>query len=121
MTSGHRVDGRGAIRGQPPVVHRTTPSSFRRWGRRGTTPRCDTHCLRCDDDGLSPVHSPYYCYQPLKPPGGGKGRFGKSRGGGEPLADAWARAGGGATSRTGTLPVLSGLRLEVKGDELSVT
>jgi DNA polymerase III subunit beta len=37
------------------------------------------------------------------------------------LADALATAGRAATSRTGTLPVLSGLRLEVRGDELSVT
>jgi DNA polymerase-3 subunit beta len=39
----------------------------------------------------------------------------------EILADALATAGRAATSRTGTLPVLSGLRLEVTGDELSVT
>ena len=39
----------------------------------------------------------------------------------EVLADALATAGRAATSRTGTLPVLSGLRLEVIGDELSVT
>ncbi|MET0146883.1 MAG: DNA polymerase III subunit beta [Ilumatobacteraceae bacterium] len=38
----------------------------------------------------------------------------------EVLADALATAGRAATSRTGTLPVLSGLRLEVKGDQLSV-
>ena len=37
------------------------------------------------------------------------------------LADALATAGRAATSRTGTLPVLSGLRLEVSGDELCVT
>ncbi len=37
------------------------------------------------------------------------------------LADALATAGRAATSRTGTLPVLSGLRLEVRGDELCVT
>ena len=36
-------------------------------------------------------------------------------------AEALATAGRAATSRTGTLPVLSGLRLEVHGDELSVT
>jgi DNA polymerase III subunit beta len=39
----------------------------------------------------------------------------------EVLADALATAGRAATSRTGTLPVLSGVRLEVNGDELSVT
>ena len=37
------------------------------------------------------------------------------------LADALATAGRAATSRTGTLPVLSGLRLEVAGDQLSIT
>jgi DNA polymerase III subunit beta len=36
------------------------------------------------------------------------------------LADALITAGRAATSRTGTLPVLSGLRLEVHGDELVV-
>ena len=39
----------------------------------------------------------------------------------EVLGEALATAGRAATSRTGTLPVLSGLRLEVLGDELSVT
>ncbi len=39
----------------------------------------------------------------------------------EILADALATAGRAATSRTGTLPVLSGVRLEVRGDELTVT
>jgi DNA polymerase-3 subunit beta len=39
----------------------------------------------------------------------------------EVLAEALATAGRAATSRTGTLPVLSGLRLEVRGDELSIT
>lgn len=37
------------------------------------------------------------------------------------LADALTTAGRAATSRTGTLPVLSGLRLEVRDDELSIT
>ena len=39
----------------------------------------------------------------------------------EILADALATAGRAATSRTGTLPVLSGVRLDVRGDELTVT
>lgn len=39
----------------------------------------------------------------------------------EILADAVATAGRAATSRTGTLPVLSGVRLDVAGDELTVT
>jgi DNA polymerase III subunit beta len=39
----------------------------------------------------------------------------------EVLADALATAGRAATGRTGALPVLSGVRLELKGDELSLT
>ena len=39
----------------------------------------------------------------------------------EILADALATAGRAATSRTGTLPVLSGVRLDVSGDQLTVT
>ncbi len=37
------------------------------------------------------------------------------------LAEALTTAGRAATSRTGTLPVLSGLRLEVHADELAIT
>lgn len=37
------------------------------------------------------------------------------------LADALATAGRAATSRTGTLPVLSGVRLDLVGDALTVT
>lgn len=37
------------------------------------------------------------------------------------LADAVASAGRAATNRTGTLPVLAGVRLEVEGDTLTVT
>jgi DNA polymerase-3 subunit beta len=39
----------------------------------------------------------------------------------EILADALATAGRAATSRTGTLPVLSGVRLDVDDDQLTVT
>jgi DNA polymerase-3 subunit beta len=39
----------------------------------------------------------------------------------EVLADSLATAGRAATGRTGTLPVLSGLRLELAGDRLTVT
>ena len=39
----------------------------------------------------------------------------------EALADALATAGRAATGRTGALPVLSGLRLELHGDQLTVT
>ena len=37
------------------------------------------------------------------------------------LADAVGSAGRAATNRTGTLPVLAGVRLDVQGDELTVT
>ena len=37
------------------------------------------------------------------------------------LADALTSAGRAATSRTGTLPVLSGVRMDVVGDDLTVT
>jgi len=37
------------------------------------------------------------------------------------LAEALATAGRAATGRTGTLPVLSGLRLELTGDQLTIT
>ena len=39
----------------------------------------------------------------------------------EVLAEALATAGRAATGRTGALPVLSGLRLELRGNQLSVT
>lgn len=39
----------------------------------------------------------------------------------EALAEALATAGRAATGRTGALPVLSGLRLELSGDQLTVT
>ena len=112
----HASDG-GQPLGRPPNDTRV----IRRWGRRGTTRRGDTHALRCGDDGLSPIHSPYYRYSFFQTPRCGKGRTVKFRCEREVLADALATAGRAATSRTGTLPVLSGLRLEVRGDELTVT
>lgn len=39
----------------------------------------------------------------------------------EQLSEALATAGRAATGRTGTLPVLSGLRLELSGDRLTIT
>ena len=39
----------------------------------------------------------------------------------EILADAFSTAGRAATSRSGTLPVLSGLRLDVRDGQLTVT
>ena len=72
---GQRVDSRRSMRGQPRVVHRTHTSSFATWGRRWTTRRGDTHPLRCGDDGLSPIHSTYYCYHLDPTPRCGKGRI----------------------------------------------
>jgi len=37
------------------------------------------------------------------------------------LADALATAGRAATGRTGSLPVLSGVRIDLHGDELRIT
>ncbi len=37
------------------------------------------------------------------------------------LADAVGSAGRAATNRTGTLPVLAGVRMEISGDTLTVT
>ena len=57
--------------GRPGVAPGTTPRRppnhtvvIRELGTTGTTRRGDTHGLRCGDDGLSPIHSPYYCYLP---------------------------------------------------------
>jgi DNA polymerase III subunit beta len=70
---------------------------------------------------LSTIHSTYYHHclvRTLHEEKGGSVKFRCER---EILADALATAGRAATSRTGTLPVLSGVRLDVVGDELTVT
>lgn len=77
--------------------------------------------LRWAKRGLSTIHSPYYYfYLDTSIPGekGGPVKFRCER---EILADALATAGRAATSRTGTLPVLSGVRLDVKDGQLTVT
>ena len=74
------------------------------------------------DAGLSTIHSPYYCYYLVhQHPTMGEGSPVKFRCEREILAEALATAGRAATGRTGTLPVLSGLRLELAGDQLTVT
>ena len=114
--SGHRVDSRGAIRGQPSGRPPNDTVVISGAGDGGGQPGAVTPtALRCDDDGLSPIHSPYYYYQLVQTPRCGKGRSVKFRCEREVLADALATAGRAATSRTGTLPVLAGLRLEVDG------
>ena len=77
--------------------------------------------LRCSDAWLSPIHSAYYHYYFDTSPFGGKGCIVKFRCERDVLAEALATAGRAATGRTGTLPVLSGLRLELVGDTLTVT
>jgi len=73
------------------------------------------------DNGLSTIHSTYYPHCLVTPLHEEKGSTVKFRCEREILADALATAGRAATSRTGTLPVLSGVRLDVAGDQLTVT
>ncbi len=80
-----------------------------------------TNPLRWDDRGLSTIHNPYYYFYLDTSILGEKGGPVKFRCEREILADALATAGRAATSRTGTLPVLSGVRLDVKDGELTVT
>ena len=77
--------------------------------------------LRWPDSGLCTVHSPYYRYYLLHHPNVEKGNVVKFRCEREALAEALATAGRAATGRTGALPVLSGLRLELSGNQLTVT
>ncbi len=77
--------------------------------------------LRWAIQDLCTVHSPYYCYYLYTSPLGEKGLPVKFRCEREALAEALSTAGRAATGRTGALPVLSGLRLELVGDRLSIT
>ena len=77
--------------------------------------------VRCGDGWLSPIHSTYYDYYFYTYPNHGKGPTVKFRCERDVLADALATAGRAATSRTGALPVLEGVFLQVRGDELSIT
>jgi DNA polymerase-3 subunit beta len=77
--------------------------------------------IRWANTELSTIHSPYYlyyffCITPVE-----KGNAVKFRCEREALAEALATASRAATGRTGTLPVLTGLRLELVGDQLSIT
>lgn len=69
----------------------------------------------------SPIHSPYYHHYLLHLLCRWKGAAVKFRCERDVLADALGTAGRAATGRTGTLPVLSGVRLELSGDRLTVT
>lgn len=77
--------------------------------------------LRWPIEDLCTVHSPYYSYYLYTSPHGEKGLPVKFRCEREALAEALSTAGRAATGRTGALPVLSGLRLELVGDRLSIT
>lgn len=69
------------------------------------------------------VHNPQLLLPLLlhSSPFGGKGLTVKFRCERDVLAEALSTAGRAATGRTGTLPVLSGVRLELVGDTLTVT
>ena len=77
--------------------------------------------LRWPINDLCTIHSPYYLYYLYTSPHCEKGLPVKFRCERESLAEALSTAGRAATGRTGALPVLSGLRLELVGDQLSVT
>ena len=77
--------------------------------------------LRWPIGHLCTVHSPYYRYYLFTSPHCEKGLPVKFRCEREALAEALSTAGRAATGRTGALPVLSGLRLELAGDQLSIT
>ncbi len=77
--------------------------------------------LRWPINDLCTIHSPYYRYYLYTSPDCEKGRPVKFRCEREALAEALSTAGRAATGRTGALPVLSGLRLELVGDRLTIT
>jgi len=70
---------------------------------------------------LSTIHSTYYYYPLDSSRLGEKGDVVKFRCEREILADALTTAGRAASNRSGTLPVLSGLRLDVADSQLTVT
>jgi DNA polymerase-3 subunit beta len=68
---------------------------------------------------LSPIHSPYYCLSDLYLLNY-KDNIVKFRCERDTLAETLAIAGRAVSSRGGALPILSGVRLEVAGDQLHV-
>jgi DNA polymerase-3 subunit beta len=77
--------------------------------------------LRCPDRGLCTIHSPYYLYYSFGHSPVEKGNAVKFRCEREALAEALTTAGRATSGRSASLPVLSGLRLELVGDQLTVT
>ena len=83
---------------------------------------CTAFCpLRWANRWLCTIHSPYYRYYLPSTLHVEKGTAVKFRCEREALAEALSTASRAATGRTGTLPVLAGLRLELKGDRLTIT
>jgi DNA polymerase-3 subunit beta len=77
--------------------------------------------VRWENLELSPIHNTYYYFYIDTSRTGEKDKPVKFRCEREILAEALATAGRAATSRTGTLPVLSGVHLDVSDGELTVT
>jgi len=80
----------------------------------------DRH-LRWRERWLCTVHSTYYRYQFDTSPLGKKGSPVKFRCEREALAEALSTASRAATGRSAALPVLTGLRLQVVGNRLTIT
>jgi DNA polymerase-3 subunit beta len=70
---------------------------------------------------LCTIHSPYYLYYSFEHSSVEKGNAVKFRCEREALAEALTTAGRATSGRSASLPVLSGLRLELVGDQLTVT
>jgi DNA polymerase-3 subunit beta len=77
--------------------------------------------LRWTNASLSTIHRPYYHYKFFFISLDRSNDTVKFRCERDVLADALGAAGRAATGRTGALPVLSGVRLELKGSSLTVT
>src|SRR4029079_19208222 len=121
LTCARHVDDGRRIVDNAITVHRTTNLSFAACARPGIPMGTRYPALRWPIGHLCTVHSPYYLYQFYTSPHCEKGLPVKFRCEREALAEALSTAGRAATGRTGALPVLSGLRLELAGDQLSIT
>lgn len=83
---------------------------------------CVATCgLRCGDTWLCTIHSTYHYVYVFPSPSCDKGNPVKFRCEREALAEALATAGRATSGRNTTLPVLTGVRLELRGDELVIT
>jgi DNA polymerase-3 subunit beta len=113
---------RGRARGQREVVHRTTRRVVFPLCTRGETGVHTVRHLRwANTRGCAQSTALITSITLCTSPSDAKGNAVKFRCEREALAEALATAGRAATGRTGALPVLSGLRLELSGNQLSVT